>query len=293
MNAKEYTMNNNSSSKTMSVGVLYIVATPIGNRNDISQRAIETLLSVDLILAEDTRHSKLLLLPLGIATPMVSLHAHNESEKLEEVISALQQGKQLALISDAGTPLISDPGFELVRHARQLNIPVVPIPGACALITALSASGVPCDMFTFMGFLPAKSSARCKKLESLRLIEHTVIFYESTHRIAECLNDIAKTLGEDSRLVLTKELTKTFETFVSGTCQEIIKWLQADPAHCKGEFVLIFPPKEIQPQHTHHALLSVLIKELPLKQAVKIACQLTGGSKNELYDLALKLSEGA
>jgi 16S rRNA (cytidine1402-2'-O)-methyltransferase len=291
MNVKEYTMNNNSSSKTVPAGVLYIVATPIGHRDDISLRAIETLRSVDMILAEDTRHSKPLLFPLGISTPMMSLHAHNESERLDEVISALQQGKHLALISDAGTPLISDPGFELVRKARALNVSVVPIPGPCALITALSASGVPCDTFTYIGFLPAKSAARCKKLESLRTIEHTIILYESTHRIADCLDDIAKTLGANCQLVLTKELTKTFETFVSGTCEEIINWLQADAARCKGEFVLIFPPKEIKAQHNHHTLLSVLIKELPMKQAVKIACQLTGDSKNALYDLALKLSD--
>lgn len=270
-------------------GKLYIVATPIGNRDDISLRAIETLNSVDSILAEDTRHSKQLLLPLGISTPLISLHAHNEAERLDDFIMALQQGKNFALISDAGTPLISDPGFPLVRKARQLGIPVVPVPGACALITALSASGMPCDTFTFLGFLPAKSIARGKILASLENSEHTVVFYESTHRIKECLVDIATILGSDRQLVLAKELTKTFEAFVSGSCQTVQDWLEADPARCKGEFVLILPPCEVAHKDNHDQLLSILLAELPLKQAVKIACQLTGEPKNELYQLALKL----
>ncbi len=271
-------------------GTLYIIATPIGNRDDISLRAIQTLKSVDSILAEDTRHSKQLLSPLGISTPLISLHAHNEADRLDDFITALQQGKTFALISDAGTPLISDPGFPLVRKARQLGIPVVPVPGACALITALSASGVPCDTFTFIGFLPAKSVARSKILASIENTEHTVVFYESTHRIKECLLDIASVLGSDRELVLAKELTKTFEAFVSGSCQTIQDWLDADSARCKGEFVLILPPCEVAPKTNHEQLLSILLTELPLKQAVKIACQLTGEPKNELYQLALSLT---
>lgn len=282
-------MINNSSRKTEHSGQLYIVATPIGNRDDISLRAIQTLKSVDHILAEDTRHSKQLLLPLGITTPLISFHAHNETDKLESIIVALQAGQSFALISDAGTPLISDPGFPLVRKARQLGIPVIPIPGACAIITALSASGVPCDSFTFIGFLPAKSAARRKKLESIREAEYTQIFYESTHRIDDCLSDISEVLGKNRELVLAKELTKTFETFISGSCQDIQNWLYADSAHCKGEFVVILPPEARQPESNHQHLLSVLLDELPLKQAVNIACKLTGGNKNELYQLALSL----
>ena len=271
-------------------GILYIIATPIGNREDISLRALSTLQSVDTILAEDTRHSMQLLTGLGIKKPMISLHAHNEASKSELIITMLRQGKSCALISDAGTPLISDPGFPLVRLARAAHISVVPIPGACALITALSAAGVACDTFTFSGFLPAKQAARRHKLESLFSIEHTLVFYESTHRILESIDDIAHVFGESCELVMAKELTKTFERFIAGTCIDVKNWLLSDSHHIKGEFVLIIPPRakvnEIQ-DHAH--LLSVLLTELPLKQAVKLACQLTDVPKNDLYKLALTL----
>lgn len=274
------------------VGTLYIVATPIGNRDDISLRALDTLKSVDVILAEDTRHSLQLLTALGIQKPLRSLHAHNEGEKSEQIIDALQEGQSFALISDAGTPLISDPGFPLVRLARQKQIPVVPIPGACALITALCAAGVPCDSFTFAGFLPAKQAARRTRLESFHHSEHTIVFYESTHRIVDCMDDIIHVYGQTYELVLAKELTKTFERFISGTGQEIKTWLQADSAHSKGEFVLVLPPK--QPEATtqkEEEILAVLLEELPLKQAVKIAGALTKATKNELYKIALRLQE--
>lgn len=284
-------MINISSSETeLLSGNLYIVATPIGNRDDISLRAIHILKTVDKILAEDTRHSKQLLLPLGITTPLTSLHAHNEADKSDELLSALKSGRSFALISDAGTPLISDPGFPLVKKARQLGISVIPIPGACALIAALSASGAPCDTFTFIGFLPAKTAARREKLASFRTYEHTLVFYESTHRIIDCLSDIADILGSKCEIVLAKELTKTFETFRSGHCDAIQQWLTEDKARCKGEFVLIIPPRPHKPETNHQALLSLLLAELPLKQAVKIACQLTGENKNELYKLALELN---
>ena len=283
-------MSNCSSIKaTHSVGNLYIVATPIGNREDITLRAIQILKSVDTILAEDTRHSKQLLTSLGITTPLTSLHAHNESDKTNELIDGLSRGLSFALISDAGTPLISDPGFPLVKQARLQGIPVIPIPGACALIAALSASGIPCNTFTFLGFLPAKSIARREKLKSFRTIEHTLVFYESTHRLHECLDDISDILGQTCELVLAKELTKTFETFVSGNCQTIQDWLSADKARVKGEFVLIIPAREIIPESNHHHLLSILLAELPLKQAVHIACELTHENRNELYKLALHL----
>lgn len=284
-------MINISSRKTDPLsGNLYIVATPIGNRDDISLRAIDILKSVDQILAEDTRHSKQLLLPLGITTPLISLHAHNEAEKSNELILALKSGRSFALISDAGTPLISDPGYPLVNTARQQGINVIPIPGPCAVIAALSASGAPCDTFTFIGFLPAKSGARREKLAAFKTCEHTLVLYESTHRIIDCLHDISNVLGSEREIVLAKELTKTFEAFVSGNCTTILQWLTEDNARCKGEFVLIIPPCSQKPESNHQALLSVLLDELPLKQAVKIACQLTGGNKNELYKLALELS---
>lgn len=272
------------------VGSLYIVATPIGNRDDISLRALAVLKSVDAILAEDTRHSLQLLNSLGIQKQLISLHAHNEASKTEKMIEALQQGQSFALISDAGTPLISDPGFPLVRQAREKKIEVVPIPGACALITALCAAGVPCDSFTFAGFLPAKQAARRSRLESLRHNEHTLVFYESTHRIKDCLEDISEVYGKDYELVLAKELTKTFERFIQASAQDIKRWLEADAGHPKGEFVLILPPQaEESNQQQEREILHILLEELPLKQAVKIAARLSGGNKNELYKLALEL----
>lgn len=271
-------------------GTLYIVATPIGNRDDITLRALKTLESVDLILAEDTRHSLPLLAALGIKNQLSSLHAHNEGDKSAHVIELLQEGKSIALISDAGTPLISDPGYPLVKLAQQHAIPVVPIPGACALITALSAAGVACDTFTFLGFLPAKHQARKAKLKELEKTPHTLVFYESTHRIIECIDDIEECYGENCEMVLAKELTKTFERFISGTPASIKEWLQSDAGHSKGEFVLIIPPRQItEDEGNKELILTVLLQELPLKQAVAIACKLTQGHKNELYDLALSL----
>ncbi|WED42936.1 16S rRNA (cytidine(1402)-2'-O)-methyltransferase [Legionella cardiaca] len=273
-------------------GTLYIVATPIGNREDISQRALNVLNDVDTILAEDTRHSLQLLTALGIQKPLVSLHAHNEAEKSQTIITNLQEGRSFALISDAGTPLISDPGFPLVKLARERGIPVIPIPGPCALITALSAAGVPCDSFTFVGFLPAKQAARQNKLVTLSQSEHTVVFYESTHRIQECIADIIAIYGADYEFVLAKELTKAFERFVSGSGLTITAWLQEDSNHCRGEFVLILPPRPLEStQPQDKAILTLLLAELPLKQAVKLATLLTKGNKNELYKLALELQK--
>ncbi|HAT8179605.1 TPA: 16S rRNA (cytidine(1402)-2'-O)-methyltransferase [Legionella pneumophila] len=272
------------------LGTLYIVATPIGNREDISYRALNTLKNVDLILAEDTRHSKQLLTSLGIKNNLTSLHAYNEANKSKEIIDQLLHGKSIALISDAGTPLISDPGFPLVKQAHQHHIPVVPIPGACALIAALSAAGVPCDSFAFLGFLPAKQSARKHELQSLRSAPYTLVFYESTHRIIDSLSDIAEIYGQDCELVLAKEITKAFERFVSGKISEIKDWLLSDPGHTKGEFVLIIPPRSTNKElHSHEELLKILLEELPLKQAVAIACKLTNANKNQLYEEALQL----
>ena len=274
------------------IGTLYIVATPIGNRDDISLRALNILKSVDLILAEDTRHSIQLLTALGIKNNLSSLHAHNESEKSKQIIEQLLSGKTVALISDAGTPLISDPGYPLVKLARQHLIPVTPIPGPSAVITALSAAGVPCDSFIFLGFLPAKQTARKSKLESLQSEPHTLIFYESTHRILECIDDISETYGEECELVLAKELTKTYERFITGTVSDIKKWLLADPGHTKGEFVLIIPPRPALDNHqSNEEILAVLLQEVPLKQAVSIACKITKANKNELYEAALKIKK--
>ncbi len=273
------------------IGTLYIVATPIGNLNDISLRALETLKMVDSILAEDTRHSLTLLSALGIKKPLISLHAHNEHEKSQPIIEALQAGKCFALISDAGTPLISDPGFELVRLAQENKIPVVPIPGACALITALCAAGVPCDSFSFVGFLPAKQLARKNKLLACLTSEHTTVCYESTHRILDCLDDLIEICQPNYEIVLAKELTKTFERFIRGSSSMVKKWLSEDSAHCKGEFVLILPPHITEKKSQEEAILSLLLEELSLKQAVKIASIVTKTAKNDLYKIALSLQE--
>ncbi|KTC64821.1 tetrapyrrole (corrin/porphyrin) methylase (plasmid) [Legionella adelaidensis] len=274
-----------------SAGILYVVATPIGNLEDISRRAIRIFAEVDAILAEDTRHSRQLLNALGIQKTLISLHAHNESIRVGSVIDELLIGKNFALISDAGTPLINDPGFPLVKAAREQGITVTPIPGACALIAALSAAGIPCDLFTFAGFLPVKQSSRRERLNELKSLNHTLIFYESTHRILECLHDIATIFGDSSQIVLAKELTKTFETFVSSTTSEVIKWLGEEESRQKGEFVLILPPRvtENLPSLEEDKLLALLIKEMPVKKAVKIVVEMTGGNKNDLYRKALEL----
>lgn len=269
-------------------GILYIVATPIGNLNDISLRAIETLRTVDAILCEDTRHSKPLLMHLGIQKPLLAMHAHNEHHKVTSVIQDLLSGRSFALISDAGTPLISDPGYPLVHAAWQADITVVPIPGPCAFITALSAAGVPCDAISFFGFLPAKTKARQEKLASLMHINHTVVFYESTHRIQACLEDCATIFGNHCELVVAKELTKTYEHFIQGPIPIIQAWLQEHATHLKGEFVVIIPPRKIE--HTDNQdeqILKILLQELPLKKAVSITAKITHSAKNHLYQLAL------
>ncbi|RUR02907.1 16S rRNA (cytidine(1402)-2'-O)-methyltransferase [Legionella septentrionalis] len=280
-----------TASSATTPGTLYVVATPIGNRDDISVHALHVLQAVDAILAEDTRHSQPLLATLGIKKPLISMHAHNETKKCEGIVAELLAGRTFALISDAGTPLISDPGFPLVRLAREKQIAVVPIPGACALIAALSAAGVPCDTFTFAGFLPAKQTARLARLAALSKLTHTLVFYESTHRIKDSVADLMQVLGASCELVLAKELTKTFETFVTGSCEQILRWLTENPAHCKGEFVLIVPPRAtIENMEVQHHVLRILLAELPLKQAVKLACEITNGNKNELYKIALQWS---
>lgn len=273
-------------------GTLYVVATPIGNREDITLRALNILKQVNMILAEDTRHSSSLLTSLGIKKPCISLHAHNEDNKSQQILLKLLEGMSFALISDAGTPLISDPGYPLIKLAQSQQIPVVPIPGACALIAALSAAGVACDVFTFSGFLPAKQTSRRQCLESLRAIEHTLVFYESTHRILESIEDIAAVFGASCEVVLAKELTKTFERFIAGSCTDVILWLLEDKNHQKGEFVLIMPPRTPQKDtSTYEPLLTILLEELPLKQAVKLANKITDAPKNILYDMALQLQK--
>ncbi|HHF3540676.1 TPA: 16S rRNA (cytidine(1402)-2'-O)-methyltransferase [Haemophilus influenzae] len=273
-------------------GILYIVATPIGNLQDITQRALETFAQVDLIAAEDTRHSGLLLSHYGIKKPFFALHDHNEQEKAHILVEKLKQGSNIALISDAGTPLISDPGFHLVRQCREAGIRVVPLPGACAAITALCASGIASDRFCFEGFLPAKSKARKDKLENIAEEDRTLIFYESTHRILDTLEDMQAVLGEERYMVLAREMTKTWETITGNTIKNLREWLLEDPNRTKGEMVLIVEGKpksdnndEISPQAVK--ALELIAEELPLKKAAAIVAELYGYKKNALYQFGL------
>ncbi|HED4413673.1 TPA: 16S rRNA (cytidine(1402)-2'-O)-methyltransferase [Pasteurella multocida] len=273
-------------------GILYIVATPIGNLQDITQRALAIFEQVDLIAAEDTRHSGLLLSHYGIKKPFFALHDHNEQQKAHLLVEKLQQGQHIALISDAGTPLISDPGFHLVRQCRQAGIKVVPIPGACAAITALCASGIASDRFCFEGFLPAKSKARCDKLQNLAEEERTLIFYESTHRILDTLADIEKMLGAERYVVLAREITKTWETIVGDNVANLRQWLGEDPNRTKGEMVLIIEGKvkqetdEINPKALK--ALELISQSLPLKKAAAIVAEIYGYKKNALYQYGLE-----
>lgn len=273
-------------------GTLFVVATPIGNRSDITLRALEILKTVGVILAEDTRHSLQLLNAYGIKKPIKSLHEHNEKDKAAEIITKLKQGENFALLSDAGTPLISDPGYILVNTAKQEGVQVVPIPGACAFITALQAAGVACDALSFFGFLPAKSAARIKRLEEIIALSHSLIFYESTHRISACIEDICKVFGSNTQIVIAKELTKTYEKIIRAQASDVIEWLQAEPQNSKGEFVIIIPPRAVKLESNYDlSTLKVLLAELPLKQAVKLAAKIMGKPKNELYQIALHLNE--
>lgn len=274
-------------------GTLYIVATPIGNLQDITLRAIETLKMVDCIAAEDTRHSKSLLQYYSISKPLISLHEHNEHERTDQLLKQLEQKKSIALISDAGTPLISDPGYELVRKAREMGVTVVPIPGVCAAITALCASGLPTDKFIFEGFLPVKSQARIQRLTKLRNEPRTMIFYEAPHRILSVLQDLQKVFGEKREAVLARELTKLFETIRSAGLKELTEWVASDSNQQRGEIVLLVAgADEIAQTSTMlptEVVLMELLEHLPLKKAVEVAVKITGEKKNTLYEKALKL----
>ena len=275
-------------------GILYIVATPIGNLLDITQRALETFQQVDLIAAEDTRHSGLLLSHYGIKKPFFALHDHNEQQKAGALVEKLLQGVNIALISDAGTPLISDPGFHVVRQCRQAGIQVVPLPGACAAITALCASGIASDRFCFEGFLSAKSKARLDRLKNVAKEDRTLIFYESTHRILDSLADMQTVFGAERYVVLAREITKTWETIHGDKLADLIAWLAQDPNRTKGEMVVIVEGESkedndetISSQAIH--ALTLISQELPLKKAAAIVAELYGYKKNQLYQFGLEL----
>jgi 16S rRNA (cytidine1402-2'-O)-methyltransferase len=276
---------------------LYIVATPIGNLSDITLRAIDTLKGVDFIAAEDTRHSAKLMQHFDIKTPMLTYHDHGGQQQGARMLSLLNEGKNLALISDAGTPLISDPGYRLVKQAREAGIKVVPIPGASALITAISAAGLASDRFSFEGFPPAKTSARVSYFTALAEDTRTLVFYESPHRIWDSLQAMQRAFGAQRQAVLARELTKNYETFLSGSLADLIEALLADENHKRGEMVIMLegfsPPsgEETVSSETAH-VLKTLMQELPLKQATALAAKITGEKKNKLYQWALSQQSG-
>lgn len=278
---------------SMEKGVLYVVATPIGNLEDFSPRAVNLLKGVDFIAAEDTRHSRPLLRHFGIGTPMLAMHERNEREVMTDILGHLQDGKAVALISDAGTPLISDPGFPLVRECHRQGVRVCPIPGPSAAICALSVAGMPTDRFLFEGFLPRTQSARREQLRRLKREQHTLVFYESNHRVLESLQDMTAEFGADRPALMARELTKLHETLISNSLSSLLEQVQADPMQRKGEIVLLVAGAEggadTEQAAETERILKILLQELPVKQAAVLAAQITGEKKNRLYQQALAL----
>jgi len=275
------------------LGSLYVVSTPIGNLDDISARALNILRSVALVAAEDTRHSARLMQHFGIGTPLAACHEHNERDQGGRFLARLLAGEDVALISDAGTPLISDPGYHLVRQARAAGVAVVPVPGACALIAALSAAGLPSDRFIFEGFLPAKAAGRRARLEQVKEEPRTLIFYEAPHRILECLQDMQAVFGDERPALLARELTKTFETLKGMPLAELAAWVAADSNQQRGECVVLVagwqaPEGEEAVSSEALRVLNLLLAEMPLKRAAALAAEITGVRKNVLYQAALE-----
>lgn len=270
---------------------LYIVPTPIGNLNDISQRALDILQQVDLIACEDTRHTAKLLSHYQINTSTWALHDHNEQYKSEQLVKRLLDGQSVALVSDAGTPLISDPGYHLVNNCRDAGIQVIAVPGPCAAITALSGAGLPTDRFAFEGFLPAKEKARLDKITHLKDEPRTLVFYESPRRLLDSVAALVQVLGDDRQIVVARELTKTFETIHSLPAADMLSWLQADTNRSRGEIVLMVagyrPTSEDELSAKILRTLTLLCSELPLKKAAALAAEIHGGKKNALYKYGL------
>ena len=274
---------------------LYVVATPIGNLGDISLRALDVLVSADTIAAEDTRNTSHLLAHHSIsANRLLALHQHNERGAADKVIALLAQGQAVALVTDAGTPAVSDPGALLVQAVREAGHRVIPVPGANAAVAALSAAGLPAPHFLFYGFLPNKSAARCRELQTLLELPYTLVFYEAPHRILECVADLQSVFGDERQIVFAREITKLFESIHSCKLGEALDWLNADANNQRGEFVLLLSGAAEETEgldtETEHTL-SALLQELPLKQAVQIAVQITGAHRNELYQRALELKK--
>lgn len=274
---------------------LYVVATPIGNLQDITLRALEVLKTVDAIAAEDTRHTSHLLSHFAIQKKLIAVHEHNEQKSAQILLERLQAGESIALVTDAGTPGISDPGAIVVNVLREAGVKVVPVPGASAVIAALSASGITTNGFVFYGFLPASGSQRRKALDGLKAYSSTLVFYEAPHRIIECVEDLSSVLGGERRLTIARELTKTFETFHRCALQDAKVWLESDTNQQRGEFVLLVEAAEVVEaaviSEDAERVLRLLLADLPLKQAVKFATEITGVKKNILYEFALKLKD--
>jgi len=267
-------------------GKLFVVATPIGNLGDLGPRALDTLKTVAAICAEDTRHTRQLLAHFGVEKPLIALHEHNEGDVAASMVARLVAGESLALVSDAGTPLVSDPGFRLVRAAREAGVTVSPVPGASALIAALSVAGLPSDRFIFEGFLPAKPNARRERLHALASEPRTLIFYESAHRIEEALDDAAAAFGSERRAVIARELTKLFETVLDGSLAELAQRVRADPNQRKGEFVLMVQGagEDADAKVAEGLRLYAKLKEhLPPSTAAKLAAELSGAPRKVLY----------
>ena len=277
-------------------GVLYVVATPIGNVGDLSPRARETLAGVDLIAAEDTRHTGQLLRRIGIDRPLESLHEHNERERVAGVVRRLRDGARIALVTDAGTPLVSDPGFLLVRAARAHGIAVLPIPGPCAAIAALSVAGIATDRFVFEGFLPARRSERRERLAALATEARTLVFYEAPHRVHALLADLADCFGADREAAIARELTKAHETHYSGTLGELVSRLAGDEDLARGELVLVVagraaaPAAEADDTAALDRVLGPLLRELPVSRAADLAAEISGAKRNRAYARALELA---
>ncbi|HBY00047.1 MAG: 16S rRNA (cytidine(1402)-2'-O)-methyltransferase [Gammaproteobacteria bacterium] len=273
-------------------GTLFVVATPIGNLGDFSQRAGEVLSNVDVIAAEDTRHTRKLLNQLKIETPLISYHDYSNASKASNLLRRIKKGQSVALVSDAGTPLISDPGYRLVRRARESGVTVTPIPGASALIAALSVAGLPTDSFVFEGFLPAKASARNKRLKELAFEPRTLVFYESPHRVVKTTTALKEFLGKERQIFIGRELTKRFESHFFGEIQNGLRWLEEDSDQQKGEFVIVVNGCRLDQFDKHEEkkaldLIEILRKDLSLNRAVSIASNIFNARKNKLYQLAL------
>ncbi|MCA0894238.1 16S rRNA (cytidine(1402)-2'-O)-methyltransferase [Microbulbifer agarilyticus] len=275
----------------LDTAVLYIVATPIGNLADMVPRAVEVLQSADLVAAEDTRHSQRLFSHFSIDTPLVAYHDHSDDQRTNKILERLAQGQTVALISDAGTPLISDPGYRLVRDAREQGFQVVPIPGPCAFVAALSAAGLPSDRFSFEGFLPAKSQARAKVLDALAGETRTMVFYEAPHRVLDTLEAMAESFGGEREAVIARELTKAFETIQLMPLAELAEWVRADSNQQRGEIVLLVrgaaESKAAELDAESERVMKLLLAELPPKRAAALAAEITGVNKKVLYNWSL------